>query len=76
MASIRDELAEVQASDYWEIVDRGTNFDYLPFERKRHLPQFFAWFDGLPTPRSSASSQAPAAPGRTLLGSDPRQDRD
>jgi hypothetical protein len=76
MASIRDELAEVQASDYWEIVDRGTNFDYLPFERKRHLPQFFAWFEGLPTPRSSASSQAPAAPGRTLLGSDPRQDRD
>ena len=30
LGSIRDELLEVQEKDFWEISDRGWNFDYLP----------------------------------------------
>jgi hypothetical protein len=74
LASIRDELFGVQASEYWEIIDRGNNFDYLPEERKRYLEEFFSWFSGLPLPRSAFSSHAPAAPGRTLMGPDPKHD--
>ena len=59
MASIRDELFAVQSSEYWEIIDRGANFDYLSPERRLQLEVFFVvrgcrW--GLLEP-------APAAPG-------------
>ncbi|MBO6940742.1 MAG: DUF2254 domain-containing protein [Deltaproteobacteria bacterium] len=48
LASIRDELLNVQSSEFWEISDRGVNFDYLPPERKRELVTFFSWFEDLP----------------------------
>lgn len=44
LGSIRDELLEVHAKDFWEISDRGGNFDYLPPERKEKLRVFFGWF--------------------------------
>jgi len=49
MASIRDELLSVQTPEFWEISDRGVNFDFLDTERKKTLDGFFAWFgDALP----------------------------
>jgi hypothetical protein len=47
LRSIRDELRAVEAKDFWEVSDRGTNFDYLPPERKVALGEFFSWFTGL-----------------------------
>jgi hypothetical protein len=44
LASIRAELLGVESSEYWEVTDRGVNFDYLPPERKARLEQFFNWF--------------------------------
>ena len=44
LASIHDELMRVESPEYWEIVDRGVNFDYLPPERKAMLARFFGWF--------------------------------
>jgi hypothetical protein len=44
LRSIRDELLGVQSKDFWEISDRGGNFDYLPPERKEKLRIFFGWF--------------------------------
>ena len=44
LGSIRDELLGVQSKDFWEISDRGGNFDYLPPERKEKLRIFFSWF--------------------------------
>jgi hypothetical protein len=44
LGSIRDELLEVHSKDFWEISDRGGNFDYLPPERKEKLRVFFGWF--------------------------------
>jgi Predicted membrane protein (DUF2254) len=44
LRSIRDELLAVKTEDFWEIIDRGTNFDYLAPERKAALQTFFNWF--------------------------------
>lgn len=52
MASIRDELMQVESPEYWEVIDRGVNFDYLPPDRKAKLEQFFGWFPPLPTART------------------------
>jgi hypothetical protein len=54
LASIRDELLNVQSQEFWEVSDRGVNFDYLSEERKLNLLRFFEWFgDSLPTARVS-----------------------
>lgn len=74
LASIRDELISVRAPEYWEIIDRGSNFDYLPAERRSYLDVFFEWFEGLPRARSAFSSSAPSAPGQTMMGPDPKHD--
>jgi len=71
LASIRDELFGVQAQEYWEITDRGTNFDYLSKERKAQLEVFFRWFPELPKRRTIFSSHHPAAPGGLLMGPTP-----
>ena len=47
LLSIRDELLAVHSKDFWEIVDRGTNFDYLEPARKEKLKVFFGWFNNL-----------------------------
>jgi hypothetical protein len=54
LASIRDELLSVESREFWEVSDRGVNFDYLTLERKECLLEFFEWFgDKLPPPRST-----------------------
>jgi hypothetical protein len=54
LASIRDELLAVESREFWEVSDRGVNFDYLDPERKERLLEFFEWFgDKLPPPRST-----------------------
>ncbi|HKU42952.1 MAG TPA: DUF2254 family protein, partial [Polyangiales bacterium] len=63
LGAIRDELFAVHTAEYWEIIDRGLNFDYLPREQKRKLEVFFGWFSNLPTRPQIYASQLPAAPG-------------
>jgi Predicted membrane protein (DUF2254) len=54
LASIRDELLAVESREFWEVSDRGANFDYLNPERKEMLLAFFEWFgDKLPPPRTT-----------------------
>lgn len=43
--SIRDELLGITSKDFWEISDRGVNFDYLEPNRRAVLTKFFSWFD-------------------------------
>jgi hypothetical protein len=50
LRSIRDEMLAVTSKDFWEVVDRGTNFDYVSAARKEKLSQFFAQFAALATP--------------------------
>jgi len=47
LRSIRDELLSITAKDFWEVVDRGTNFDYLDPAGKERLREFFGWFGRL-----------------------------
>jgi hypothetical protein len=44
LRSLRDELLRIESKDFWEIIDRGVNFDYLDPPRKQQLAVFFAWF--------------------------------
>ena len=66
LASIRDELFSVHSPEYWEVTDRGSNFEYLSPERKRTLNVFFGWFPDLPSKGSALVSQLPVAPGAEL----------
>jgi hypothetical protein len=42
LASIRSELLEVTDREFWEVTDRGVNFDFLDQNRKEKLDDFFA----------------------------------
>lgn len=48
LASIRSELLSVDSPEFWEISDRGWNFDYLSPRQKEQLHVFFGWFGILP----------------------------
>ncbi|HEV8324956.1 MAG TPA: DUF2254 family protein [Myxococcota bacterium] len=54
LRSIHQELSRVESREFWEIIDRGTNFDYLEPERKAKLDVFFTWFEESP-PAAAAS---------------------
>jgi len=41
--AIRDDLARAESPHFWEIVDRGTNFEYLPENERVQLDVFFSW---------------------------------
>ncbi len=45
--TIRRSLEAVESSEYWEVSDRGVDFEWLPPERRAKLPTFFGWFDNL-----------------------------
>jgi hypothetical protein len=47
LRSIRDELLRIESKDFWEVIDRGTNFDYVDGARKTKLKEFFSWFPSL-----------------------------
>lgn len=69
LAAIRSALEMVTNKDFWEIIDRGRNFEYMPDGQRRTLAQFFAWI-GItspqdediepPLPSSVALSAAPS----------------
>ncbi|MFH1132124.1 MAG: DUF2254 domain-containing protein, partial [Pseudomonadota bacterium] len=44
LQGIRKELFAVETQDFWEVIDRGHNFDYLDPARKEKLEVFFSWF--------------------------------
>ena len=54
LRSIRDEMLAITSKDFWEVVDRGTNFDYLSDERKEKLREFFDGFASLSAPAPAA----------------------
>lgn len=48
LRSILRELSTIEDAQFWEMTDRGVNFDWLPPARRRHLQEFFSWFEGEP----------------------------
>jgi hypothetical protein len=47
LRAIRDELANTDTADFWEVVDRGENFTYLDPVRRAKVGEFFAQFPQL-----------------------------
>ncbi len=44
LRGVWQELAALRTREFWEVNDRGSNFDYLTEEQKLQLPLFFSWF--------------------------------
>lgn len=42
LQQIETELTKVRSKDFWEIIDRGRNFEYLPEPHRSQLPRFFS----------------------------------
>lgn len=43
LVSIRKALESVTSKDFWEIIDRGRNFEFMPEKQRARLPEFFGW---------------------------------
>jgi len=55
LRSIREQLSRVESKEYWEIIDRGRNFEYMPPRQKEQMGRFFAMLDKIPVPRAPAT---------------------
>jgi hypothetical protein len=42
LVAAREALAQVETKEFWEIIDRGRNFEYMPRKQKDQLDTFFA----------------------------------
>ncbi|HEY3358154.1 MAG TPA: DUF2254 family protein [Polyangia bacterium] len=73
LRSIRDELMAITTKDFWEVIDRGSNFDYLEPPRKEQLTTFFAWFPQLSgqDPQQPPAAAAGCGPGTSPRGPEP-----
>lgn len=43
LEQVRSSLETVTTKDFWEIIDRGRNFEYMPPEQRAKLAEFFSW---------------------------------
>ncbi|HEX4335429.1 MAG TPA: DUF2254 family protein [Polyangiaceae bacterium] len=43
LLTIRQQLEVVTSKDFWEIIDRGRNFEFMPPEQKECMKTFFSW---------------------------------
>jgi hypothetical protein len=43
LRAIRKGLGTVTSKEFWEVIDRGRNFEYMPPEQRAQLPVFFEW---------------------------------
>ena len=41
LRSIREQLGKVESKEFWEIIDRGRNFEYMPPRQKEQMSRFF-----------------------------------
>ncbi len=57
LTSIRRALEAVTSKEYWEITDRGRNFEYMPPAQRACLAKFFSWLNiGGETPAEREAS--------------------
>jgi hypothetical protein len=41
LSAIREQLSRVATKEFWEVTDRGGNFDYMPPKQKDQMERFF-----------------------------------
>jgi len=68
LRQIREQLERVESKDFWEIIDRGRNFEYMPPKQRARMDTFFAWVEeeaaaagGRPAGEPSPPELAPVA---------------
>lgn len=64
---IRRQLENVANKDFWEITDRGRNFEYMPPKQRACLEKYFEWLhvEGAPPDRPQAPETPPEEPSLT-----------
>jgi Predicted membrane protein (DUF2254) len=45
LTSIREQLIRVETKEFWEIIDRGRNFEYMPPRQKEQMGRFFGMLE-------------------------------
>ena len=45
LQAIYQALSSVTTKDFWEIIDRGRNFEFMPDNQREQLPKFFSWLN-------------------------------
>lgn len=45
LTTIRAQLEGVKTKDFWEIIDRGRNFEYMPDAQRKCMGTFFEWLN-------------------------------
>lgn len=64
--AMRQELERVTTKDFWEIIDRGRNFEFMPPDQKAAMRTFFEWLGThsmRPALQSIPGDGAPAGSG-------------
>jgi hypothetical protein len=56
LRSIREQLSRVETKEFWEITDRGRNFEYMPPRHKEQMDRFYAMLDASPPPSPSTAT--------------------
>jgi hypothetical protein len=41
LKAIREQLERVESKEFWEVIDRGRNFEYMPPKQKEQMDRFF-----------------------------------
>jgi len=54
LATIREQLAKVESKEFWEIIDRGRNFEFMPSKQRAQMDRFFALLPAVARAPSSA----------------------
>lgn len=50
LLAIRRALESVTSKDFWEIIDRGGTFEFMPEKQRAKLAEFFSWMTAKPAP--------------------------
>ena len=58
---IREQLGRVESKEFWEIIDRGRNFEYMPPRQRAQMEKFFAML-----PVETKPTRPPTDPGRPV----------
>jgi hypothetical protein len=48
LLAIRQQLERVTSKDFWEIIDRGRNFEFMIEKQRSKMADFFAWLETPP----------------------------
>ena len=80
LVTIRAQLEGVTTKDFWEIIDRGRNFEYMPDSQRAKMDVFFNWLhieksDPSVAPPPPLAQQRPAPDPDAGLSHDERRRR-